>query len=71
MCLQYGASYHSLPIKDQVSASAVRRQSRDLGHKIGSSLHPTPFSTRSDPFVSDRSPKSIDRKGLGESKQKA
>ena len=30
----------SLPFKDQVSANAVRRQLRDLSHKIGPTLQP-------------------------------
>ena len=30
----------SLPFKDQVSASAIRRQLRDLSHKISSTLQP-------------------------------
>ena len=36
----------SLPFKDQVSANAVRRQLRDLSHKIGPTLQPVFISKK-------------------------
>jgi len=34
-----------LPFKDQTSANAVKRQMRDLSHKIGTTLQPV-FTSR-------------------------
>ncbi len=40
------ALWVSLPFKDQTSANAVRRQMRDLSHKIGTSLRPVFISKK-------------------------
>ena len=46
----------SLPFKDQTSANAVRRQMRDLSHKIGSTLQPVFISKK---LEQDLKPKEI------------
>jgi len=44
----------SLPFKDQISANAIRRQMRDLSHKIGPTLQPVFISKE---LEQDLSPK--------------
>jgi len=46
----------SLPFKDQTSANAVRRQMRDLNHKIGTTLQPVFISKK---LEQDLKPKEI------------
>ena len=46
----------SLPFKDQTSANAVRRQRRDLNHKIGTTLQPVFISKK---LEQDLKPKEI------------